>query len=226
MPSREFAPRRWPSNDRRHTRFTLTSQTILLSRAPFIAMLALLSITCSHPTVYSPPSPSPTAPARPPAAPTAAPSPPAGGTSATATIRDLTGTRIGTATFTDTYAGILVVGSVTGLGLGAHGVHIHGAGKCDPPFTTAGPHFNPLGKQHGFENSNGPHLGDMPNIDTPAAGTLRFEVLLPGVTLKGTNRLLDASGAAIVIHSARDDYKTDPSGDSGARIACGVIVAR
>lgn len=226
MLSREFAPRRWQSNDRRLTRFTLTTKTIVLGRALFMATFALITITCSHPAVYSPPSPSPTAPARPSATPPAAATPPAGGTSATATIRDLTGTRIGTATFTDTYAGILVAGSVTGLGLGAHGVHIHGAGKCDPPFATAGPHFNPLGKQHGFENSNGPHLGDMPNIDTPAAGTLRFEVLLPGVTLKGANRLLGANGAAIVIHSARDDYKTDPSGDSGARIACGVIVAR
>lgn len=151
---------------------------------------------------------------------------PATGTSATATIRDLNGARVGTATLTDTYAGILVVGSVQNLGLGAHGIHIHGVGKCDPPFTSAGPHFNPLGKQHGFENPNGPHLGDMPNIDTPAAGALRFEVLLTGMTLKGNNRLLDAGGAAIVIHAARDDYKTDPAGDSGSRIACGVIVAR
>jgi Cu-Zn family superoxide dismutase len=129
-------------------------------------------------------------------------------------------------TLTDTYSGVLVVGNVTSLGLGAHGIHIHGVGKCEPPFTSAGPHFNPLGKQHGFENQHGPHLGDLPNIDTPAAGTLRFEVLLPGVTLKGTNPLLDKGGSSIVVHAARDDYKTDPSGDSGSRIACGVIVAR
>lgn len=203
----------------------MTSQTIVLGRAAIIAMIALTAITCSQPPVYTPPSPSPTAPAPRPATPTATPAPPAG-TSASATIRDLAGVRIGTATFTDTYAGVLVVGTATGLGLGAHGIHIHSAGKCDPPFASAGAHFNPLGKQHGFENPNGPHLGDMPNIDTPAAGGHRFEVLLPGVTLKGTNRLLDADGAAIVIHSARDDYKTDPSGDSGSRIACGVIVAR
>jgi Cu-Zn family superoxide dismutase len=151
---------------------------------------------------------------------------PAAWTSATATIHDISGTRIGTATLSDTYAGVLIAGSVTGLGLGAHGIHIHGAGKCEPPFTSAGPHFNPLGKQHGFENPHGPHLGDLPNIDTPAAGTLRFEVLVPGVTLKGANPLLDKSGAAIVIHAARDDYRTDPAGDSGSRIACGVIIAR
>jgi len=201
------------------------------STAPFRALIAaaaaLVAMSCSQPPVYTPPSPSPTAPARPPANPasTAATMPPSG-TSATATIHDLNGARVGTATLTDTYAGILVVGSVMNLGLGAHGIHIHGVGKCEPPFASAGPHFNPLGKQHGFENPNGPHLGDMPNIDTPAAGALRFEVLLTGMTLKGNNRLLDASGAAIVIHAARDDYKTDPAGDSGSRIACGVIVAR
>jgi Cu-Zn family superoxide dismutase len=202
----------------------VTTHSLFLGRALGAAALALTAITCSHPPVSTPSGPSPASPARP-ATSGAAPAA-ASATSATATLRDLSGVRVGAATLTDTYAGVLVVGSVTGLGLGAHGMHIHGAGKCDPPFTSAGPHFNPLGKQHGFENPNGPHLGDMPNVDTPAAGTLRFEVLLAGVTLKGANRLLDASGAAIVIHSARDDYKTDPSGDSGSRIACGVITAR
>ncbi|HMA22581.1 MAG TPA: superoxide dismutase family protein [Gemmatimonadaceae bacterium] len=198
----------------------MTTRSLGLGRSLIVATTALMAITCSKSTVYTPPSPSPTAPARP----TAAAATP--GTSAAATIRDGTGARVGMATFTDTYSGVLIVGTVTGLGLGQHGVHIHAIGKCEPPFTSAGPHFNPLAKQHGFANPNGPHLGDMPNIDTPAAGALHFEVLLPGVTLKGTNALLDADGAAIVIHAARDDYKTDPSGDSGSRIACGAIVAR
>ena len=189
-----------------------------------VATTFFAAITCSQPPVYMPPSPSPTAPARPASPQTT--NTPVAGTSATATIRDLAGVRVGSATLTDTYSGILVVGSVTGVGLGAHGIHVHTVGKCDAPFTTAGPHFNPLGKQHGFMNPNGPHLGDMPNLDTPAAGALRFEVLLPGVTLKANNALLDADGAALVIHSARDDYKTDPSGDSGSRIACGVIVGK
>lgn len=192
-------------------------------RALLVGPTILAVVTCSKPAVYSPPSPSPTAPAAPTAAKAASP---ANGTSATATIRDLNGARVGTATLTDTYAGLLVAGSVMNLGLGAHGIHIHAIGKCEPPFTSAGPHFNPLNKQHGFENPNGPHLGDMPNIDTPAAGALRFEILVPGVTLKGTNALLDANGAAIVVHAGHDDYKTDPAGDSGSRIACGVIVAR
>jgi Cu-Zn family superoxide dismutase len=203
----------------------LTSHSTTLGRAlVIIATTSLAAITCSQPPVYVPPSPSPTAPARPGPAPTTVT--PVAGTSATATLRDLAGMRVGTATLTDTYSGILVVGSVTGLGLGAHAIHVHSVGRCDAPFTTAGPHFNPHGKQHGFSNPNGPHLGDMPNLDTPAAGTLRFEVLLTGVTLKANNALLDADGAALVIHSARDDYKTDPSGDSGSRIACGVIVGK
>jgi superoxide dismutase, Cu-Zn family len=201
----------------------LTISSTTLGRALIIATTSFAAITCSQQPVHTPPSPSPTTPARPGAS---VATTPVAGTSATATIRDLAGVRVGTATLTDTYSGVLVVGSVTGLGLGSHGIHIHAVGKCDAPFTSAGAHFNPLGKQHGFENPNGPHLGDMPNIDTPAAGTLRFELLLPGVTLKGNNPLLDADGAAILLHSARDDYKTDPSGDSGSRIACGVIVGK
>jgi Cu-Zn family superoxide dismutase len=125
--------------------------------------------------------------------------------------------------FTDTYAGLLIRGTVSELGLGAHAIHVHAVGRCDPPFTTAGPHFNPENRQHGFRSPNGWHLGDLPNIDTPASGRLTFEFLLPGVTLRGKNALLDADGASIIIHASRDDYVTDPAGDSGSRAACGVI---
>lgn len=172
------------------------------------------SAACAASTVQMPPSPSPTAPAPAVAVP---------GRTASATIRDLTGGAVGTATFTDTYSGVLIDGTVSNIGLGAHGIHIHAVGKCEPPFTTAGGHFNPAGKQHGFMNPKGPHLGDLPNITTPAAGQLHFQLLLPGVSLTGTNALIDADGAAIVIHSARDDLKSDPAGNSGSRIACGVI---
>ena len=141
-------------------------------------------------------------------------------------LRDLAGGRAGSATFTDTYAGVLVVATVSGVGLGTHAVHIHEAGKCDAPFTSAGPHFNPTRRQHGYRNADGPHLGDLPNFDTPPAGRLTFEFLLAGVSLKGQHALLDGDGASIVVHSARDDYRTDPSGDSGSRIACGVLVPR
>ncbi len=145
---------------------------------------------------------------------------------ATATLHDLVGLRVGTVTFLESHAGIIVYGDVSGLGLGAHAVHIHEVGKCEPPFTTAGGHFNPTGRHHGYRNPEGPHLGDLPNIDTPAAGRRHFEFLLPGVTLKGENALLDKDGASIVFHSTRDDYLTDPAGNSGSRIACGVIIAK
>lgn len=170
------------------------------------------------------PAPSPArAPA--PVAPVPAPVRVVAPMTATATIRDLAGGRVGTATFTDSYYGVLVSATVSGLGLGAHGIHIHEIGKCEPPFATAGGHFNPAHRHHGFKNPEGSHLGDMPNIDMPAAGQHKFEFLLPGVTVRGTNGLLDADGAAIVVHSSGDDYTTDPAGNSGSRIACGVITA-
>lgn len=171
------------------------------------------------------PSPSPAAPAPAPKAPAKAPASP--GRTAFATLRDPAGTRVGTVTLTDTYAGVLITGSVNGLGLGAHAIHLHAVGKCEAPaFATAGGHFNPGGKQHGYRNPDGPHLGDLPNLDTPAAGELRFEFLAPGITLRGDNALLDGDGASVVVHSGRDDYMTDPAGDSGSRIACGVITLR
>lgn len=192
----------------------------MLSRSMLFAA-AICAAACTKSTARTMPSPSPQSPAA-----SAASAPLSPMSQATAVLRDLTGHRVGTATFTDTYTGVLVSADLTGLGLGAHGIHIHEIGKCEAPFTTAGGHFNPEHRHHGFLNANGSHLGDMPNIDTPAAGQLRFEFLLPGVTLKGTNALLDADGSSIVVHSGRDDYTTDPSGNSGSRIACGVIVAK
>ena len=180
---------------------------------------------CTRSTVQQLPSPSPTSPARalPPAASGAATP---GGSTASATLHDASGKTVGTVTFTDTYTGILIVGTAADLGLGAHGIHVHEIGKCEAPFASAGGHFNPEHRQHGFRNPNGPHLGDLPNLDTPASGQLRFEFLLPGVTLRGSNAVLDGDGAAIVIHAGRDDYAADPSGNSGGRVACGVITAR
>lgn len=145
------------------------------------------------------------------------------GAKATATLHDATGRRVGSVAFSETYAGLLVRGSVSDLGLGAHGIHLHAVGKCEPPFASAGGHFNPEQRMHGFNNQHGYHLGDMPNIVTPAAGKLDFEFLVPDVSLKGVNGILDADGAAIVVHASADDYATDPAGNSGARVACGVI---
>jgi Cu-Zn family superoxide dismutase len=143
---------------------------------------------------------------------------------ATATIRDAVGARVGEATFTDSFAGLIIAGAVEGLGIGAHGIHIHEAGKCEPPFASAGGHYNPEKHKHGFRSAEGHHLGDLPNIDVPPSGRLRFEFLLTDVTLRGPHGLLDGNGASIVVHASRDDFVTDPAGGSGARLACGVIV--
>lgn len=146
--------------------------------------------------------------------------------SASATLRDQSGRQVGTVALTDTYAGVLLVGTINGIGIGAHGIHVHETGRCDPPFTSAGGHFNPAKRKHGFKNPDGHHSGDLPNIDAPASGTLKFELLAPGVTLTGSNGLLDGDGAAVVVHGAGDDYSTDPAGNAGSRIVCGVITSR
>lgn len=187
-----------------------------------IACLAAIgTFGCTQSQTAQAPAPSPSAPAR------TLPKPPnMAATTAVAMIRDASGKSVGSVNLIDTYAGVLMTGSVNDLGLGKHGIHIHTVGKCEPPFTSAGGHFNPMSHQHGFRNASGPHLGDLPNLDTPAAGALKFEVLVPGVTLKGDNALLDSDGASIVIHASADDYTTDPAGNSGGRIACGVIVQR
>ena len=181
-----------------------------------VAGVSACTSSSPPPTTRVPVSQAPSAPSR------GQPAPMPGMT-ATATMHDLAGGRVGTVTFTDTYAGLLVRGTVSELGLGAHAIHIHSVGRCEPPFATAGPHFNPEGHQHGFKNPKGSHLGDLPNIDTPASGRLTFEFLMPDVSLRSKNALVDGDGAAIIIHASKDDYVTDPAGDSGARAACGVI---
>jgi Cu-Zn family superoxide dismutase len=144
-----------------------------------------------------------------------------------ATIRDAAGMAVGTASLSQTQSGVLVSASLTGIGSGTHGMHVHEVGRCDAPaFTTAGSHFNPERKQHGYRNPSGAHAGDLPNVSPPPSGSLTFDVLLPNASLSGRNALLDGDGASIVIHASADDYQTDPSGNSGARIACGVIVGR
>lgn len=187
-----------------------------------LAVIAACSAPANTPAV-TPISANPAAAATPPAPDVVAV--PAVFATATAVLRDAGGRQVGRVLLRDSYVGVLVQGTVSDLGLGAHAIHIHSVGKCEPPFTSAGGHFNPTGRQHGFLNQHGPHAGDMPNIITPAAGSLRFEFRVPGVTLKAGNRLLDDDGASIVVHASGDDYRTDPAGNSGARMACGVIIA-
>lgn len=132
-----------------------------------------------------------------------------------------TGQTIGEVRAWQTAGGLSFRITATGLPHGLHGVHVHSVGRCDPPeFASAGSHWNPAGKQHGLNNPAGPHGGDLPNVEVAANGVLSSTMTLPGASMAS---LLDADGAALVIHAAADDYKTDPSGNSGARIACAVI---
>ena len=143
---------------------------------------------------------------------------------AKADLKDAQGQSVGTVTLTDTPHGVLMHVVLTSAPEGVHAFHVHATGKCEAPFTTAGGHFNPTNKQHGAENAMGMHAGDMPNITVPAGGKLTFDVLNHDVTLKaGANSLMDADGSAVMLHAAADDYKGDPAGNAGARIACGVV---
>jgi Cu-Zn family superoxide dismutase len=144
---------------------------------------------------------------------------------AKAVLKDKSGKEVGTVDLVQTPHGVLLKLSVKGVPAGEHAFHVHAVGKCEPPFTSAGGHFNPGGKKHGMEAADGPHAGDMPNLHVPASGELAVEVANPAISLvKGQpNSVFDADGSAVIIHAAADDYKTDPTGNAGDRIACGVI---
>lgn len=147
----------------------------------------------------------------------------AAGASVTAPMRDVNGRELGTLTLTESGDAIAVSGTLTGLPPGEHAIHIHMTGSCEPPFTSAGGHWNPTNSQHGTENPQGPHLGDMPNLTVAADSSVSVQVSTPGGTMRGSNALLDDDGAAVVVHAGPDDYRTDPAGNAGDRIACGVV---
>jgi superoxide dismutase, Cu-Zn family len=135
------------------------------------------------------------------------------------------GQKIGTARLTQTADGVKIDVRVSQLPPGTHAFHIHTVGKCEAPdFKSAGGHFNPEGKQHGKDNPQGAHAGDMMNFEVGADGRARFSVVNTAVTLgDGANSLFHEGGTALVIHEKADDYKTDPTGNAGNRLACGVI---
>ena len=145
--------------------------------------------------------------------------------SATATLRDAQGKTVGMATVTPGDGGVKIAVSVSGVAPGLHGFHVHAVGKCEgPDFKSAGGHFNPAAKEHGLENPKGAHAGDMPNLSVGADGVGKGEFLARGASLEpGPGSLFPDGGTAVVLHASPDDMKSDPAGNAGARIACGVV---
>lgn len=145
----------------------------------------------------------------------------------TAPVRDGSGAELGFLTLTEADGGITLAGRLAGLPPGVHGIHLHTTGRCDAPtFESAGDHWNPTDASHGTKAPKGPHLGDLSNITVaPDSSVIVLAKTRAGV-LKGEKGLLDADGAAVVLHVKPDDYRTQPSGNSGDRIACGVVSGR
>lgn len=152
-------------------------------------------------------------------------------------LRDVGGRDVGVATLSDTPQGLTLTVSASGLPAGEHGIHFHEAGICDPggsaPFESAGAHFNPTAMAHGGLPAGGTplaeqprHAGDLGNITADSSGVARLTLLVPEITLgAGTYSLADGDGTALIIHEGVDDLVTDPSGNSGNRLVCGVVAA-
>ncbi|MDB5696646.1 MAG: superoxide dismutase family protein [Sphingomonas bacterium] len=144
-----------------------------------------------------------------------------GGRIATAQLLTASGAPAGRAVATEVAGGVRVTLDVRNVPAGTHGAHVHTVGRCDAPgFESAGPHWNPAASKHGTMNPQGPHAGDLPNLLVGNDGRGTLGVTLAGATLGG---MLDGDGGAVVVHATADDLMTDPSGNSGGRIACGVF---
>ena len=145
--------------------------------------------------------------------------------SASAELRDANAEVVGTVTFVEEADGVRITVEATNLPPGVHGLHIHEVGQCSPDFAAAGGHYNPLEREHGLDNPNGPHAGDLPNLEVAEDGTGNQEVVNNIITLSaGSATLFDADGSAVIVHADPDDG-SQPSGNAGARIACGIVTA-
>ena len=142
------------------------------------------------------------------------------GGAARAELKDQKGQSVGEVTLSETPHGILIKGTLSNIPAGEHAIHIHEAGKCEAPFQTAGGHLNPNKKKHGVLVAEGKHEGDLPNLHVGADGKVQFDHFAHGLKLKDVQ---DQDGAAVVVHASADDYKSDPAGNAGDRIACGIV---
>ena len=139
----------------------------------------------------------------------------------TANLVSSSGAVLGTVRVFSEPTGVMLRIDAADVPAGQHGVHVHATGRCDPPgFTSAGPHWNPTERKHGHRNPAGFHMGDLGNLGVGADGRLIAGLLVPQATI---DALRDADGAALVLHAKVDDEVTDPSGNSGDRIACAVL---
>ena len=140
-------------------------------------------------------------------------------------LTNAAGASLGSVALSEGAGGVTMVVNASGMAPGPHGIHLHEAGRCDgPKFESAGKHWNPGLKQHGRDNPQGAHLGDLANLNVGAGGTATASFTVAGARMaSGATMLADADGTALVVHAKPDDYRTDPSGNSGDRIACAVI---
>lgn len=144
----------------------------------------------------------------------------AAGATAKAELKDQKGQSVGELTLTETPHGILIKGSLSNMPPGEHAIHIHEVGKCEAPFQSAGGHLNPAKKKHGILAAEGKHEGDLPNLYVGADGKVQFDAFAHDLKMKDVQ---DQDGAAVVVHAGVDDYKSDPAGNAGDRIACGIV---